>query len=173
MGSIRMGKKAILHRMSAPVSTDDRPVHYLEDLPPGLRFTTAAYPMTMQEIHDFAVRYDPQPFHLDETAADAHDVFRGLAASGWHTAAITMRLLTTSGPRLAGGVIGLGGEVTWPRPTRPGDVLVVHGEVTDNRRSRSREDRGIVTLQCTTRNAAGEDLQLLLARLLVYARGAQ
>lgn len=149
---------------------DDRPIHYLEDLEPGTRFVTASHAVTPEDIRAFARQFDPQPFHLDEEAANAHPVFQGLSASGWHTAAITMRLLTTSGPRLAGGVIGLGGEVTWPRPTRPGDVLTVFGEVVDRRASRSRPDRGIVTLGCETRTAAGEVVQRMQARLMVFAR---
>jgi acyl dehydratase len=159
--------------MSAPTSApvDDRPIRHLEDLDPGTRFVTASYGVSAEGIRSFAGEFDPQPFHLDDGAAEAHPVFRGLAASGWHTAAITMRLLTTSGPRLAGGVIGLGGELTWPRPTRPGDVLSVHAEVVDRRVSRSRPDRGIVTLACETRTGAGEVVQRMHARLLVLARG--
>jgi acyl dehydratase len=149
-----------------------RPIHYLEDLPPGLDFVTDSYTLTTEEIFDFARRYDPQEFHLDAAAAEAHPVFQGLAASGWHTAAITMRLLTTSGPRLAGGVIGLGGEVTWPRPARPGDHLTVYGQVVEQRASKSRPDRGIVTLRCETRTAEGAILQVLGAKLLVLTRAA-
>lgn len=156
--------------MTPAVAADSRPIHYLEDLVPGTRFVTASYTLTRAEILEFAGHYDPQPFHLDDAAASGHAVFRGLAASGWHTAAITMRLLTTSGPRLAGGVVGMGGEVTWPRPTRPDDVLTVHGEVSEQRVSRTRPDRGIVTLACETRNAGGDVLQKLVARLLVFAR---
>jgi acyl dehydratase len=153
--------------------TDDRPVQYLEDLEPGSRFTTGSTTITAQAVHAFATEFDPQPFHLDAAAAAAHPVFQGLAASGWHTAAATMRLLTTSGPRLAGGVIGLGGEVTWPRPTRPGDVLTLHGEIVEVRRTRSRPDRGIVTMRCETRNGTGDVVQLLLARLMVFARSTE
>jgi acyl dehydratase len=150
-----------------------RPIHYLEDLDPGLRFVTGSYTLTTEEIFDFARRYDPQEFHLDAAAAQAHPVFQGLSASGWHTASITMRLLTTSAPRLAGGVIGLGGEVTWPRPARPGDTLTVHGEVVDRRASKSRPDRGIVTLRCETRTRDGAVLQILVAKLMVFARPAK
>lgn len=153
-------------------SADLRPVRYLEDLAPGERFVTGSVTIGEDDIHRFASEFDPQPFHLDGAAADAHPVFRGLSASGWQTASLTMRLLTTSAPRLAGGVIGLGGEVTWPRPVRPGDVLVVHGEIAEVRPSRSRPDRGIVTLRCETRNQHGEVVQALLARLLVFVRGA-
>jgi acyl dehydratase len=152
------------------LSADERPIHYLDDLPVGLRFTTASQAIGVEDIHAFASSFDPQPFHLDATAAAAHPVFQGLSASGWHTASVTMRLLTTSAPRLAGGVIGLGGALTWPRPTRPGDVLTVHGEVVENRPSRSRPDRGIVTLRCETKNARGEVVQDLTARLMVFTR---
>lgn len=151
-------------------------LHHLEDLPTGMRFTTASATITEEDIYAFARLYDPQPFHLERAAAEAHPVFQGLSASGWHTAAITMRLLTTTGPRLAGGVIGLGGDVSWPRPVRPGDVLTVHGEVVGQRLSRSRPDRGVVTLRCETRTGAGEVVQKLTANLLVFARpdeGAQ
>lgn len=149
-----------------------RPIHYLEDLDPGTTFVTDGYTLTTDEIFDFARRYDPQEFHLDEAAARAHPVFQGLSASGWHTASITMRLLTTTGPRLAGGVIGLGGEVTWPRPARPGDRLTVYGEVIERRASKSRADRGIVTLRCETRTDAGDVLQILTAKLMVFTRAA-
>jgi acyl dehydratase len=145
-----------------------RRIHTLGDLEPGLRFVTDSYELTLAEIFEFARKYDPQAFHLDTAVADAHPVFQGLAASGWHTASITMRLLTTSGPRLAGGVIGLGGDVTWPRPARPGNRLTVHGEVTERRASKSRPDRGIVTMRCETLTGAGDVVQILTARLMVF-----
>lgn len=151
------------------MTDDPRPLLFLEDLAPGQRFTTGSCTVAAEEIHDFARLFDPQPFHLDAAAADAHPLFRGLSASGWHTAALTMRLLTTTGLRLAGGVIGLGGEVSWPRPTRPGDELTVKGEVVEVRRSQSRPDRGIVTLRCETLNGAGEAVQRLTARLMVFS----
>lgn len=156
--------------MSSP-DADLRPILYLEDLAAGQRFTTASASISAEDIHRFAREFDPQPFHLDAAAADSHPVFQGLSASGWHTASVTMRLLTTTAPRFAGGVIGLGGEVTWPRPVRPGDVLTVHGEVVDLRPSRSHPDRGVVTLRCETRNGRDEVVQALLARLMVFARG--
>ena len=95
---------------------------YLEDLHVGQRFTSGSYLMEKARIREFAAEFDPQPFHLDESAA-GETIFRGLAASGWHTAAVTMRLLVTGGLPFANGIIGLGGEVAWPRPTRPGDTL--------------------------------------------------
>ncbi|MET0291739.1 MAG: MaoC family dehydratase [Steroidobacteraceae bacterium] len=158
--------------MSPTGSAAERPLYHLEDLEPGVRFTTGSVTVTKDDIFAFATSYDPQPFHLDEAAAEAHPVFQGLSASGWQTASLTMRLLTTTAPRLAGGVIGLGGEVKWPRPVRPGDVLTVHAEVAEQRRSQSRPDRGIVTLKCETRTQRDEVVQQLVARLLVFARGA-
>jgi acyl dehydratase len=156
----------------SPADPAERPLFHLEDLTPGVRFTTGTVRVTREDILAFAGAYDPQPFHLDDAAADAHPVFKGLSASGWQTASLTMRLLTTTAPRLAGGVIGMGGEVSWPRPVRPGDELTVHAEVAEQRRSQSRPDRGIVTLRCETKNQRGEVVQQLLARLLVFARGA-
>jgi acyl dehydratase len=81
-------------------------------------------------IKEFAAEFDPQPFHLDESAAKA-SLFRGLAASGWHTAAVAMRLIVTGGLRPANGVLGPGGEIAWPRPTRPGDILRVQSEIVE------------------------------------------
>ena len=109
---------------------------WLEDLHVGHRFRTDVYDLTADDIIEFATKWDPQPFHLsDETAQDTF--FHGLAGSGWHTAAITMRLLVTSGIALAHGIIGAGGEVAWPTATRPGDRLHVEGEVVDVRTSKS------------------------------------
>ena len=103
---------------------------WLEDIHVGHRFRTDVYNLTADDIIEFATKWDPQPFHLsDETAQDTF--FHGLAGSGWHTAAITMRLLVTSGIALARGIIGAGGEVAWPTATRPGDRLHVEGEVVD------------------------------------------
>src|SRR5258705_13524570 len=104
--------------MTEPRHNDQR--LYLDDLQVGQRFTSAAHSIDEAQIKAFAREYDPQPFHLDDVAAKG-SLFGGLAASGWHTAAITMRLLVESGLPIAGGVIGAGGEVNWPRPTHPGD----------------------------------------------------
>ena len=141
---------------------------YLDDLQVGQRFTSETYAVDASKIKQFAAEFDPQPFHLDETAAEA-SVFRGLAASGWHTAAITMRLLTGSLP-LAGGIVGLGGEISWPQPTRPGDTLHVESEIADIRVSRSKPDRGIVTMRSTTLNQKQEPVYLLTAKLVVPYR---
>jgi acyl dehydratase len=100
---------------------------YLDDLHVGQRFTSGAHRLDEAQIKAFAVQFDPQPFHTDQQAAE-HTFFQGLAASGWHTAAITMRLNVESGPPLAGGFVGAGGELSWPAPTRPGDVLHVESK---------------------------------------------
>src|SRR5580658_7920654 len=113
---------------------------YLEDLRVGQRFTSGTYRMEASAIKAFAAEFDPQPFHLDNAAAQA-TVFRGLAASGWHTAAITMRLMVTSGPPFAAGIIGVGGEILWPRPTRAGDTLRVESEVVEITPSRSKPNQ--------------------------------
>ncbi len=142
---------------------------YLEDLEVGRRFTSGSLAVTTAGIKAFAAEFDPQPFHLDDEKAKA-SLFGGLAASGWHTAALTMRLLVDGGAPLAGGILGAGGEIAWPRPTRPGDVLTVISEVLAVTPSRSRPDRGTVTLRSETRNQRGETVQVLTARLVVPRR---
>jgi acyl dehydratase len=142
---------------------------FLDDLEVGQRFTSGAHRLEAAEIKAFAGQYDPQPFHLDEAAA-ADSLFGGLAASGWHTAAVTMRLLVEGGAPFAGGLVGAGAEVAWPRPTRPGDELTVVSEVVEIRPSRSRPERGMVTLKSETRNQRGEVVQTLVARLVVPRR---
>ncbi|MBV8658034.1 MAG: MaoC family dehydratase [Burkholderiales bacterium] len=149
----------------------DTPVgrRYLEDLRVGERFISDTHAVDAEAIKAFATQFDPQPFHLDEVAA-ADTFFGGLAASGWHTAAITMRLLVTGPLRLAAGVIGAGAEVSWPQPTRPGDVLHVESEVVEILPSRSRPDRGIALMQSETLNQRGEVVQRMQAKLLVFRR---
>src|SRR5260221_14396747 len=137
---------------------------YLEDLAVGRRFTTATHVIDAAQIKAFARQFDPQPFHLDEEAAKG-TVFGGLVASGWHTASITMRLQVESGLPIAGGIVGIGGEMSWPRPTRPGDVLRVVSEVEEVTRSRSRPDRGVVRMRSETRNQRDEVVQILVAKL--------
>lgn len=144
--------------------------HWLEDLKPGQTWTTGSVTLDTADIKAFAGLYDRQPFHLDEAAAEA-SFFRGLAASGWHVAALSMRLLTEDGVPFAWGIVGAGGEISWPRPTRPGDTLTVHTEVVDVARSKSRPDRGIATVRNETRNQRGEVVQILVAKLVVPARG--
>jgi acyl dehydratase len=148
-----------------------REILYLEDLKPGQRFKTGPHPLTEDEIKAFARDYDPQPFHTDPEAA-RHSFFGGLAASGWHTAAITMRLQVDSGPPLAGGMIGASVELTWPRPTRPGDILHVESEILEVLPSRSKPDRGMIVLKSETKNQKDEVVQLQTSRLLVWRREA-
>ena len=145
----------------------DRDLH-LEDLHVGQTFMTGSITVTTEAIKAFAREYDPQPFHLDETAAEA-SLFGGLAASGWHTAALSMRLLVDGLP-IAGGLIGVGGETTWPRPTRPGDTLTVHIEVLEITPSRSRPDRGMVRTRNETRNQNGEAVQISHLGIVVWRR---
>src|ERR1700736_871819 len=128
---------------------------YLDDLHVGQRFTSGPYLMEEARIKQFAAEFDPQPFHLDETAAQA-SVFKGLAASGWHTAALAMRLLVTGGLPFANGIVGVGGEIAWPRPTRPGDILRVESEIVEITPSRSKPNQGIVTVRSTMVNQSGE-----------------
>src|SRR5215218_356482 len=146
---------------------NDAPVGgcYLEDLVVGQRFTSATHTLDAEQIKAFAREYDPQPFHLGDEGAKG-TLFGTLAASGWHTAAITIRLLVTGGAPIAGGLIGAGGELAWPRPTRPGDTLQVESEVVEIAPSRSKPDRGWVTLRSVTRNQRGEAVLTWTARLV-------
>jgi len=144
---------------------------YLEDLHVGQQFASGAHAVDEAQIKAFAGQFDPQPFHLDDATAK-HTMFAGLAASGWHTAAITMRLLVDGGAPIAGGVIGAGGEIAWPKPTRPGDILQVKSEILDVTPSRSRPDRGMVTVRSETFNQRGEIVQTLTAKLVVPRRPA-
>jgi acyl dehydratase len=138
---------------------------YFDDLHVGQRFTSGEYSLDTEAIRAFAEKFDPQPFHLDEEAA-RQSLFKGMVASGWHTAAITMRLIVDSVP-IAGGVIGLGGEISWPGPARPGTRLHLETEVVELRPSQSRPDRGIVTLRCATVNENGETVQKLVTTIVV------
>jgi acyl dehydratase len=144
---------------------------FFDDLKVGDTFTTGTYELSTADIKRFAAEFDPQPFHLDDEAA-RDTMFGGLAASGWHTAAITMRLLVTGGPKLANGVLGAGGEIEWKTPTRPGDVLHVESEVVELIPSRSRTDRGVLVLRSRTINQHGAVVQSLSAKLIVARRPA-
>lgn len=142
---------------------------YLEDMTVGRRFTSGEHAMDAEQIVAFARQFDPQPFHMDDEAAKG-TLFVGLAASGWHTAAITMRLQVTSGLPIAGGIIGASGDVAWPRPTRPTDVLHVVSEVMEVNPSKSKPDRGMVTIRSETRNQNEEVLQISTVRIVVPRR---
>ena len=149
----------------------DQELLYFDDLRVGDAFDSGTHELTVDDIRRFAGEFDPQPFHLDDEAARG-TVFGGLAASGWHTAAITMRLLVTRGPKLANGILGAGGDIEWKMPARPGDVLHVDSEVVECIASRSRPDRGIVVLRSRTVNQRGEVVQTLTAKLMVSRRAA-
>lgn len=143
---------------------------HLDDLSVGQIFVSGSLTLDEEELFSFARRYDPQPFHLDGEAAKA-TLFGGLAASGWHTAALTMKLLVGGGAPLAGGIVGAGGEIQWPRPTRPGDTLTVHSQVLEIVPSKSRPDRGMVTMRSETRNQNGEAVQVIIMKLVVPRKG--
>ena len=144
---------------------------FFEDLAVGQKYGSGRVRVSAAEIKEFAARYDPQPFHLDDAAA-RDTLFGGLAASGWHTAAMTMRLLVEGEFRPAGGIIGGGGdEIRWPRPVRPGDELRVESEIVTLRLSKSRPGFGVVTVRTTTYNQANEPVQVFTANLMVPARG--
>ncbi|MFS8050747.1 MaoC family dehydratase [Rhizobium sp. BR 314] len=144
------------------------PELYLEDLEIGQRFTSPSHVMELDEIKEFAGRYDPQFFHLDEELA-RDSLFGRLAASGWHTAATTMRLLVQSLP-LAGGLIGAGAEISWPRATWPGDRIHVESEITAITLSRSQPKRGFVTVRSETINQSGEIVQVFTPKIVGWRR---
>lgn len=145
---------------------------YLEDFTVGQKHLTGSIRVDAEAIKAFAAQFDPQPFHLDEEGARG-SLFDGLAASGWHTAALTMRLLVDSDMKPAGGIIGTrADELKWPRPVRRGDDLHVEAEVLEVRPSRSRPGEGYVKVRSTTINQHGQPVQLLVMNLLVQARPA-
>jgi acyl dehydratase len=144
---------------------------YLDDLHVGQRFTSGTHAIDEGQIKAFATQFDPQPFHLDAEAAK-DTMFGGLVASGWHTAAVSMRLLVGSGLPIAGGLIGSGAEIAWPAPARPGAILHVESEILEIRPSQSRPDRGVATIRSETRNQLGEIVQVLIAKLVVPRRAA-
>ena len=149
--------------------TASRTPLYFEDFSVGQKFSSGTLSVDTPAIKSFAAQFDPQPFHLDETAAQA-TLFRGLAASGFHTAALTMRLLVDGGAPIAGGIIGAGmDELRWPRPVRPGDTLRTESEVLEMRPSRSRPE-GFIKMRTTTLNQNDEPVQVMVANLLVPRR---
>ena len=143
---------------------------YLEDLHVGQRFESREHLLDEAQITAFAAEFDPQPFHLSDDGA-AGTVFGSLAASGWHTAALTMRLLVESVP-LADGLVGIELELAWPRPTRSGMALKVASEVVDIVSSRSKPNMAIVTMRNETRDQDGELLQLFTVKMVVFKRPA-
>jgi acyl dehydratase len=145
-------------------------IHYLEDFAVGQTYGSPRLRVEEVRTIAFAKEFDPQPFHLDDKAARG-TVFGGLAASGWHTAAMTMRLLVEGELKPAGGIIGLGfDEFRWPRPVRPGDELHLTSEILDVRPSKSRPDQGLVKVRTTTFNQNNEPVQITIGNLLVPRR---
>jgi acyl dehydratase len=146
------------------------PVSYLEDFAIGQTFGSERLRINDEQIRRFAAEFDPQPFHLDEAKA-RQTFFAGLAASGWHTAALTMRLLVESELKPAGGLIGAGvDELRWPKPVRPGDELHLDSEILSVRASKSNPDRGLVKVRITTFNQNDEAVQIFIANLVVPRR---
>jgi acyl dehydratase len=144
--------------------------HYLEDFTVGQVFGSGRLRIDRERTIAFAAEFDPQPFHLDEAAAQS-SIFGGLAASGWHTAAVTMRLLVETELKPAGGIIGAGlDEYRWPRPVRPGDELRVECEVIDVRPSKSRPEQGLIKLRTTTLNQNDEAVLMHVVNLVVPRR---
>lgn len=142
---------------------------FLEDLQVGQTFTSAEYVVEEGRMKAFAAEFDPQPFHLDEAAAQS-SVFRGLAASGWYTASIAMRLLVTGSMRFANGLIGLGGEISWPNPTRAGDRLRLESKILEIIPSRSKPKQGIVIVRSTMRNQDGRPVYIFTSKVLAFRR---
>jgi acyl dehydratase len=145
---------------------------YLEDFAVGQVFETGRKRVEKDEIFAFAKEFDPQPYHLDEEAA-RQSPFGGLVASGWHTAAMTMRLMVDGEFKPAGGILGVGfDELSWPRAVRPGDELYVRSEVLEVRPSKSRPDRGMIRVRNTTLNQNDDVVQVFTGNLLVPRRPA-
>ena len=148
--------------------TPKPPLIYLEDLSVGDVFVSKTHALDAEQIVGFASQFDPQPFHLDPEAA-RDTLFQGLAASGWHTAALTMKLLVESFP-VARGVIGAGAELARPMPTRPDDVVKVTSTVISITPSRSKPDRAIVVVESITSNQRDEALQKLTSKVVVFRK---
>ena len=145
-------------------------VQYLEDFAVGQVYRSSRIGVDAGRIKTFGAEFDPQPFHVDDEAA-RQSIFGSLAASGWHTAALTMRLLVESDFKPAGGVIGAGvDELRWPRPVRPGDTMQVESQILEIRPSRSKPEQGIVKARVTTTNQHGEVVQVFTATLIVPRR---
>jgi len=143
---------------------------YLDDFAVGQTFASGRLKVEAAAIKAFAAEFDPQPFHLDEEAARG-SFFGSLAASGWHTAALTMRLLVEGDLKPAGGVIGASLELSWKQPVRPGDELRIESEILEVRASQSRPRQGTIKVRTTTFNQKGETVQILTSNVIVPRRG--
>ncbi len=147
-------------------------VRFLEDFAVGQTFRNGAITVTTEQIKSFASLYDPQPFHLDETAATA-SFFGGLVMSGWQTAALTMRMIVDSELKIAGGLIGASAEeLKWPKPVRPGDTLKIVSEIVEVRDSKSRPGQGSIKVRTETLNQDDQTVLLLVANMIVPRRRA-
>jgi len=153
------------HRLKAGMSV------YFEDLSVGDVFTAGPVVMTPERIMEFGREFDPQPAHVDADLA-RDSMFGELVASGWHTAAATMRLVVDgASPRVAGGIIGAGVEsISWPVPVRPGDVLTAASDIVELRLSRSRPDRGLAKMRTVTSRADGTAVQVLMVTIVIPRR---
>lgn len=143
---------------------------YLDDLTIGDRFTSPSYTLEKDQLLEFASEYDPQPFHLDDELAK-DTLFNGLAASGWQTASITMKLWTQT-LHLANGLIGIDCHLKWPTPTRPGDTLRVEAEIVDIKVSQSKPNMGIVTYHSLTKNQHDQVVQDTTTKVVVFKKPA-
>jgi len=142
---------------------------YFEDLQPGARFESEPLAVSETQVVEFAHKFDPQMFHLNRTTAE-RSIFKGLVASGWHTAAMTMRLFVQT-LNFAQGAIGLGvDELRWPHAVRPGDTLRVVTEIVEARISKSKPRHGIIRLRNVTTNQRGEVVQTMFAHAMVPKR---
>jgi acyl dehydratase len=142
-----------------------------EDFPVGTKLVSSSHAVTAEEIIDFARKFDPQPFHLDPKSS-AKTLFGGLTASGWHTAAVSMRMFIDT-MKVAGGIIGLGvDELKWPNAVRPGDELRVETEILAARLSKSRPGYGIIRICNVTKNQRGEVVQSFCANAMLPARSS-
>src|SRR5262245_3850573 len=156
-----------------PGSLRSMPERFFEDYAVGQKFGSGTIEVTAERIKSFAREVDPQPFHVDEEAA-RHTFVGGLVASGWHTAAMTMRLFVERDVAPAAGAIGAGGsDLSWPRPVRPGDVLHIETEVIELRPSKSRPDIGVMKVRLTTYNQANEPVQIAYPAMIVPRRPAK
>lgn len=142
---------------------------YLEDIKIGDQFKSREYEMTLEEIKEFAGKYDPQVFHLDEEAAKENPIFQGIAASGWHTSAVTMRLWTECFP-IAGGLIGSESSLRWPRPSRAGDRIRVEVEIVAITPSKTKQDRAIVSYVTQAKNQHGDVLLISTTKIIVFKK---
>jgi acyl dehydratase len=162
-------RKTCLTKHNTMADDHARTIHY-EDLAAGRVYRSASVVVSAEEIVSFATRYDPQPFHLDASAAE-RSVFGGLVASGWLTASLTMRLMVTGEFQLGGGAIGLGVDsLRWPEPVRPGDTLTASVEIVSMRASESKPNFGIVKIRTTTTNQRGEVVQVMVSNILIRRR---